>query len=236
MPPRRSTRSRASAEPANPLVKQEHVAPKRKRSQVVENVADSSIEEQEEVSKPPSRTRRSSSARASIGPTLKGKRVSSRSGSALRQIQESDEDVDPEASVRPRKRSRPSTDLEDLQEVEEVEEVEDVKPAMRLKGKPASKTTGPKQGRGAKPEVIELLSSDDEIVEVKPPVRKAPSRRSSAAPKPPSTNSRSKRTAKVASRAVKVEESLEEELLEPPAEDADDDLYMEAPSPSKMRK
>ncbi|ETW86671.1 hypothetical protein HETIRDRAFT_58645 [Heterobasidion irregulare TC 32-1] len=62
MPPRRSTRSRASVEPVEPQIKRESVVSKRKRSQVIE-VEDTSLEEQEEV-KPAIRTRRASSAKS----------------------------------------------------------------------------------------------------------------------------------------------------------------------------
>ena len=232
MPPRRSTRSRASVEPVEPQIKRESVVPKRKRSQVIE-VEDTSLEEQEEV-KPAIRTRRASSAKASAAPTVKP-RAPSRSRKATRQVQESDEEPDPD-SPPPLKKSRPSTDLEDLQE--EDEEEEDVKPAVRSRARASSKAAAPKKGRGAKSTVYEVLSSGDEVVVEKPPVsngRKPPSRRSSAAPAASSTSSRGRRPTKSASRSVKVE-PIEEATIPSPAEGSDDDLYINPPSPSKSQR
>ncbi|KAI0652571.1 RecF/RecN/SMC protein [Trametes meyenii] len=103
MPPRRSTRSRASVEPAAP-------APKRKRNEPERDV---DFDEQEAVkpTKPVSRTRRSVSAQ----PPPKG-RTSTRSRKSLEEVQEEEED---EETTPPSKRSRPSLETEVAEHVAE---------------------------------------------------------------------------------------------------------------------
>ncbi len=127
MPPRRSTRStsRLSVEPENkPPPQRSASAPKRKRT----SGDNTDNEEQENQVKPPSRTtRRSSSSKPP--PPATTSRTSSRSKSALRQVQGSDDDDDDDdrEPSHPAKKSRPSRELEDLREEDE----EDVKPVVK---------------------------------------------------------------------------------------------------------
>ena len=90
----------------------ESLPAKRKRSVT----ADPDVSEKENVGKPPSRTRRSSSVRANVEPTTNG-RVSTRSRNALPEVPESDDED--EDSPPPVKKSRPSLEPEDMNDDEE---------------------------------------------------------------------------------------------------------------------
>ncbi|KAF8079236.1 RecF/RecN/SMC N terminal domain-containing protein [Lyophyllum atratum] len=158
MPPRRSSRStRASVEPtAAP-----QLPAKRKRGQT----ADPEAEEQEEVAKPPSRARRSTSARSSVAPTAA--RTSSRSRGSLPEVPET-EDEEEEESAPPVKKARPSLDPE----VQEDSEFEEEKPKPRRPtssakmGKPTSAGRKPssstRSGRSAKVTAVPTTIEDDE--------------------------------------------------------------------------
>jgi len=136
MPPRRSSRStRASVEP-------EAVEPlpvKRKRGVA----AEPDYSEKENVGKPPSRARRSSSLRASVEPASNG-RVSTRSRGTLPEVPESG-DEDETDSPPPVKKARPSIDPEDPKDNEDREsDFDQPQPkhkgrrvASEKKGKPA---------------------------------------------------------------------------------------------------
>ncbi|OBZ78927.1 hypothetical protein A0H81_01339 [Grifola frondosa] len=100
MPPRRSTRTRASAEP--PSVEQP-ASSKRKRVDTQE----AGLVSRENL-KPTSRTRRAASTSA---PGAKS-RVSTRSRKSLEDVPESDEEEDGDKSPRPTKKSRSSLDTE----------------------------------------------------------------------------------------------------------------------------
>ncbi|KZT73247.1 hypothetical protein DAEQUDRAFT_703578 [Daedalea quercina L-15889] len=124
MPPRRSSRStRASVEPAAEV---KAPAPKRKRSEAPEA-------EQENI-KPPSRTRRSTSAVPSAASTSKPR--ATRLRTSLQGVPESDEEVVQEVA-RPNKKSRPSIEPD-----EDDDEVVEVKPkTKRVSSRKASAAT-----------------------------------------------------------------------------------------------
>ena len=118
MPPRRSSRPRASVEPATSTSK-------RKRNAPVEVEDD----EEEEV-KPVSRTRRATS----IQPASKGK-TSTRSKKALEEVQEAEE----EADRPPKKKSRSSLETEDEEEAPAgAPKTRSRKPPSRASAAPAS--------------------------------------------------------------------------------------------------
>ncbi len=137
MPPRRSSRSRASVEPAASTSK-------RKRNAPIVEVED---DEEEEV-KPASRTRRSTS----VQPASKGK-ASTRSKKALEEVQEAEEEQDPP----PKKKSRPSLETEDEEEEPvEAPKTKSRKPPSRASAAPASApTTRKTRGSSVKPEATE---------------------------------------------------------------------------------
>ncbi|KXN85768.1 Structural maintenance of chromosomes protein 4 [Leucoagaricus sp. SymC.cos] len=143
MPPRRSSRStRASVEPASV----ESLPAKRKRGSTVEPT----IEEKENVAKPPS-SKRSSSVRATA-PAAKGRTSRSKT---LPKVEESGgEEEEEEVEAPAKKKVRPSVEAEDeaVEAVEEEREKEDVKPQVR--------------GRRSKKTVVE--DADDEESEAAP--------------------------------------------------------------------
>ncbi|PIL31300.1 hypothetical protein GSI_05998 [Ganoderma sinense ZZ0214-1] len=136
MPPRRSSRSRASVDPAASTSK-------RKRNAPVEVEDD----DEEEV-KPVSRTRRSTSAQ----PASKG-RASTRSKKALEEVQEAEEEEDPP----PKKKSRPSLETEDEDEKPvEAPKARSGKPPSRGSAAPVSvPATRKTRASSVKPEAIE---------------------------------------------------------------------------------
>ena len=145
MPPRRSSRStRASVEP----IDVEPLPVKRKRSVT----ADPDISEKENVGKPASRARRSSSRRASVEPAASTNgRVSARSRGTLPEVPESG-DEDNTDSPPPGKKARPSLEPEDLKDEDEEEsDFEEPKPKRKgKKGAPTAKRGKPvANGRSA---------------------------------------------------------------------------------------
>ncbi|KAI0275213.1 RecF/RecN/SMC N terminal domain-containing protein [Gloeopeniophorella convolvens] len=176
MPPRRSTRStRSSAEPEIlPPAPKPASSSKRKRSS-----ADGPVSEEQE-NKPSSRTtRRSSSVRPS--PSVTGARTSSRAKTALRLVQDSDDEDHVEEPPRPAKKSRPSTELED---VYEEDEDEDIKPIPRPR-RAAAKPPTAKRGKGVR-DVIVVEDSEDDTegqITAKPSSRTRSSVNSTSAPK-----------------------------------------------------
>ncbi|KAG6907476.1 hypothetical protein DXG01_008812 [Tephrocybe rancida] len=195
MPPRRSSRStRASIEPseAPPL------PAKRKRGQTADPEA-----EREEAAKPPSRARRSTSARPTAAADTS--RTSERSRGSLQDVAETD-DEEETASAPPVKKARPS--IEPAKE-EEESEFEEEKPRARRtaslakRGKPLSTGRKPpsnstRSGRPSraapvpppaeeeeKEEVKEAMGSEEE--DVKPAIR---SRRSATKPSTKLSSSR----------------------------------------------
>ncbi|KAI0066534.1 hypothetical protein BV25DRAFT_1849078 [Artomyces pyxidatus] len=226
-PPRRSTRSsRGSVEPtttAKPVA-----ANKRKRTQPTDDI-DDSIEEQENARRPATRTTRRSSSVKPTAPAAVRTRTSTRSGSALREVQESDEEDDEiEALPPPPKKSRPSTDLEDVNE-----EDEDVKPKLKtiVRGKRASvrSTAAAKKGKPVKPEVIVIEDSDEDGAPeaiTQPPARRSTSRKSSV----PASSAPRGRSTRGTSKPVKNEPLSEEDSVEQMVDEADED---EEPQPVK---
>ncbi|KAK7035384.1 Structural maintenance of chromosomes protein 4 [Paramarasmius palmivorus] len=103
MPPRRSSRTRASVEPesvgSNPG--------KRKRAQ---SVSVDVVQEKENVEKPPSKARRSSSSRSSAGPSARSRASTRNRSAALDEVPETDDEN--EDSPPPAKKKRPSLEAE----------------------------------------------------------------------------------------------------------------------------
>ncbi|PPQ96365.1 hypothetical protein CVT26_004967 [Gymnopilus dilepis] len=152
MPPRRSSRAPSvSAEPA-PF---EPLPGKRKRG----STADPEVEEKENVAKPQSRTRRSSSVKSNAAPPSKA-RKSSRSKSSLPNVAESENEEQSDAP-RPLKKARPSNEHEVKEEPEEEEEV----------------VVRPKRGRRAASVTKSTRNVDMDVDEELPP--KPASRRAS---------------------------------------------------------
>ncbi|PSR72085.1 hypothetical protein PHLCEN_2v12066, partial [Hermanssonia centrifuga] len=144
MPPRRSTRSRASVEPPTTA------ASKRKRPSPDENEVPEDIKPTSRVSKP-------SSTRSSTAPSGKS-RASTRARKSLEDVQESEEEWDKEDSPPPVKKSRPSLSKADEEDEDEYEEV---KPS-RLRRAPPRKTpsAGGRKGKAVAPK----QESDDEVM------------------------------------------------------------------------
>lgn len=141
MPPRRSSRSRASVEPTP-------IAPptsKRKRGSPDENKAPLSTD---------STTTRGGRSAA------KGRAVSSRVSKALQDVRESDEEGDEEEQSRPVKKSRPSLEND---EPEEEPEEEEVKPARGRKA-PARRVTSTRRGKAP----VKVEDDSDEEVPIVP--------------------------------------------------------------------
>ncbi|KAG6830095.1 hypothetical protein H0H92_002268 [Tricholoma furcatifolium] len=167
MPPRRSSRStRASVEPSLPQT----LPVKRKRGQT----ADLEPEAQEEVVKPPSRARRSTSARPSVAQEKPS--ISTQSRGSLPGVAETDNEEDFD-STPPVKKARPSIEPKE----EEGSDFEEKPPARRTTStakrgklstsgrKPASNSTqSGRQTRAARPvdedlDDAEAAGSDDDI-------------------------------------------------------------------------
>lgn len=125
MPPRRSSRSRASVEP---VARTEIVVPKRKRGS---QVPDDTPEEKENRVKPPSRgTRRSSVVKTENLDAPAKARPSTRAKVSLPELPESDEDED----VPPAKKPRPSLGADQDSEDEEPQHTTDT--GRRKQGAP----------------------------------------------------------------------------------------------------
>ncbi|KAF8971821.1 RecF/RecN/SMC N terminal domain-containing protein [Flammula alnicola] len=135
MPPRRSSRAPSiTAEPAPA----DSLPAKRKRGQPVEP----DVEEKENVAKPASRTRRSTSVKPSAAPAPKARR-STRSKVSLPDVAES-ENEEQSDEPRPGKKARPSVETrvdEDLKVEEEEEEVVEAKPRRGKRAASAAKST-----------------------------------------------------------------------------------------------
>ncbi|KAL0952089.1 hypothetical protein HGRIS_008725 [Hohenbuehelia grisea] len=132
MPPRRSSRSRASVEPTSV----ETLPSKRKRASQVIDLEESHSEEKENVSNPPARTTR----RSSVQPSKPTKaaiaapraRVASRTRTSLPEVIETDEEVD---EAPPTKKARPSLDLEEDSEIEEIKPTRQTRGGAQRKGR-----------------------------------------------------------------------------------------------------
>lgn len=146
MPPRRSSRTRASVEPQPPSLP----SSKRKRTSPDEN--EDPIEPRS--SKPPSKS---------------GKNVASNRRTAARQsledVRESEAEYDEEDSPPPVKKSRPSLENED--EEDEEEELEETKKPSRVRRAPSRKASAATTKRGRKVAVKEEEEEAQAIVEVK---------------------------------------------------------------------
>jgi structural maintenance of chromosome 4 len=224
MPPRRSTRSstRLSTEPeSNP---QKAPSSKRKRS----SGDNTEIDGQEVHDKPPSRTTRHSSSKAT--PSVPASRAPTRLKSVPHKVQDSDgEDDDGEHSY-PTKRSRSSHVLED---VHEENDEEDTKPIIaprtrRANSKPVISSTN---GNTGKDQIVPAKDEPDEQVTAKPTSRThSPGKHSNSSR--PSTSRRGGRSSRSAAVSVKAEP-----LDEPTLDDVDDvdGGEIEVPATSQRR-
>jgi structural maintenance of chromosome 4 len=193
MPPRRSTRSsaRQSAEPeSNTPSHKQAPSSKRKRS----SSDNTDIQAQEDSSRPPSRTTRRPSSKAT--PSVPASRASSRQKSVSHQERDSDDEDGHEELSHPTKRSRPSYDLDD---VHEEDEEEDVKPAAgrrtrRAASRPATRSVDGKTGK----DQVALPEDEAEEPVTAKPISRAQSSR-------PSTSRRSGRTSRLEAVNIKVE-------------------------------
>ena len=229
MPPRRSTRSssRLSVEPENQPPPQRSAPPSKRKRSSVDNVDN---EEQENHVQPPSRTtRRSSSSKPP--PPATNPRASSRSKSALRQVQDSDDDDDDREPSHPAKKSRPSPELEDIHEEEE----EDVKPIIRPRSRRAAAVSAASlsNGKSSKDQIAPDTDDEDGTEEQKPvkPTARPRSSGNSGSMKPP-TSRRGGRSSRSTVVSVKAEPPDE-----PSLENIDDDggEEDEIPAASKRR-
>ena len=229
MPPRRSTRSssRLSVEPENQPPPQRSAPPSKRKRSSGDNLDN---DEHEDQVKPPSRTTRRSSSSKSL-PLATTSRASSRSKSALRQVQDSDDDDDDQEPSHPAKKSRPSPELEDVHEEDE----EDVKPIIkpRTRGAAATSAASLPNGRSSKGKITSDTDDEDaaeERVPVKPASRSRSSRNNDSV-KPP-TARRGGRPSR--STVVSVKAELPDEL---PLGNIDDDGGEddEIPTASKRR-
>lgn len=174
MPPRRSTRSssRLSVEPENQPPPQRSAPPSKRKRSSGDNLDN---DEHEDPVKPPSRTtRRPSSSKPPLPATTS--RASSRSKSALRQVQDSDDSDDDQELSHPAKKSRPSPELEDVHEEDE----EDVKPNIRPRTRGAGATSAASlpNGRSSKGKITSD-TDDEDATEERVPVKSASRTRSS---------------------------------------------------------
>jgi len=223
MPPRRSTRSstRLSTEPdSNPQAKKQDPSSKRKRS----TVDNTDIAGQEDHAKPPSRTARRSSTKATA--PVSASRASSRLRSAPRDSDGEDEDGEP---LRRTKRPRPSHELED---VREENEEEDTKPAIasrirRAGSRPVASSTN---GTIGLDQVVPAEDEPDEQVTAKPTSRTHSPRKYTNSSKP--STSRRDRLSRSAAVTVKAEPPDE-----PALENIDDvdDREVEVPATSQRK-
>jgi structural maintenance of chromosome 4 len=219
MPPRRSTRSsaRLSTEPdSNTQAPKQASSSKRKRS----TVDNTDIDGQEDHGRPPSRTARPSSTKATA--SVPASRASSRLKSAPRDLDSEDEDGEPSRQI---KRSRPSDELED---VREENEEEDIKPTIASRSRragsrsvafPTNRTIGQDQ------------AEPDEKVTTKPTSRTHPPPKYTNSPKP-STSRRGGRSSRLAAVTVKAEPPDEPSLE---STDNVDDGKMEVPATSQRK-
>ncbi|KAF9487486.1 RecF/RecN/SMC protein [Pleurotus eryngii] len=179
MPPRRSSRSRASVEP---VTRTEIAVPKRKRGS---QVPDDTPEEKENRVKPPSRgTRRSSVVKTENLDAPAKARPSTRAKVSLPELPESDEDED----VPPAKKPRPSLGADQDGEDEEPQHATDTR--RRKQGAPAKRTsTRSKQSRRSSPgeelSAPVVLSDDNEDEDESKP------RKGASKSKPPRRQARS---------------------------------------------
>jgi len=201
MPPRRSTRTsaRPSAEPeSNPPPHKSALSSKRKRS----SGDNTDIQAQEDNSRPPSRTTRRTSSKAT--PSVPASRASSRQKSVSCKERDSSDDEDGHEELsHPMKRSRPSYDLDDVHEDEE----EDIKPIVGPRTRRAtSRPVAPSaNGKTAKEQVALAEDEAEEPVTAKPTSRTHSSR--------PSTSRRGGRRSQ--SEAVNIKaEPIDEPTLE----------------------
>ena len=220
MPPRRSTRSstRLSTEPESNL--QQAPSSKRKRSSG-DNTA---IEGQEDHDKPPSRTTRRSSSKAT--PSVPAPRPPSRLKSVTHKARDSDGEDDDEEHSHPTKRSRPSHVLED---VHEDNEEEDTKPIIA----PLTRRANSKlvtNGNTGKDQVVPAKDESDEHITAKPTSRtRSPGKHSNSSK--PSTSRRGVRSSRSTAVSVKAEP-----LDEPTLEDIDvNGEEIEVPATSQRR-
>jgi len=197
MPPRRSTRSstRLSAEPDSiPQAQKQAPSSKRKRS----TVDNTDIDGQEDHGKPPSRTTRRSSTKATA--PIPASRASSRLKSVPRNPDDEDEDGEPSRRT---KRSRPSHELED---VCEQNEEEDTKPTIasrtwRAGSMPVASSTS---GTFGQDQVVPAEDVPDEQVTARPTSRTHYPKNDTNSPKP-STSRRGGRLSRSAAVTVKAE-------------------------------
>ncbi|KIK68539.1 hypothetical protein GYMLUDRAFT_189741 [Collybiopsis luxurians FD-317 M1] len=167
MPPRRSSRSRASAEPT-PV---EPIPMKRKRGQPPVVVVDD-VQEKENLQKPPSKSRRSSSDRLTGSTSTRSRNSTRREPTepTVEEVPDTDQEEEEEENEPPKKRTRPS-----LEKVEESEEsgADEEKPERRAtqarpkqtakRGRSTRVASGARSARSQKPVPI---SSDEEDGEV----------------------------------------------------------------------
>ncbi|KAJ3746755.1 RecF/RecN/SMC N terminal domain-containing protein [Lentinula detonsa] len=164
MPPRRSTRSRASVEP----VPVEPPSIKRKRSQLP--VTD--LEEKENQQKLASSSRRSSSARLSNAASTRS-RPSTRRRPAEPTVKEeqasdTDSEEDGDQVHPPKKKKRPSIDRDEEEEDRaEDDEMPELKPRQTVKrGRPPRASAQPRSNRSQKP--VAISSDEDEEASMRP--------------------------------------------------------------------
>ncbi|KAH9932103.1 RecF/RecN/SMC protein [Epithele typhae] len=224
MPPRRSSRSRASVEPVA-------AAPKRKRNEPAV------VESDEEDAKPIARTRRSSSTQ----PAAKT-RTSTRSRKSLEEVQEDEEDEE-ESQPPARKKSRPSLETED----EEADPKEVPNTRTRETGSPWKEVNLDYRIDDSENEAPYELNEDGEIRQLPPPKRASSTRVKKekevyviddSEDEVPS-KSKAKPKVKRAMTPVKEEvaqedeEELEDVKPEPANEDGEDDQDAPAAAPTK---
>lgn len=221
MPPRRSTRSstRPSTEPdSNTQAQKQAPSSKRKRS----TVDNTDIDGQEDHGKPPSRTARRLSTKATA--LVPASRASSRLKSAPPGLDGEDECGEPSRRT---KRSRPSHELED---VREDNEEEDIKPTIasrtrRTGSRPVASSTNGTIGHD---KVVPTEDEHDEQVTAKPTSRTLSPPKYTNSSKP-STSRRGGRLSKSAAVTVKAEPPDE------PALENVDDGEIEVPATSKRK-
>ena len=166
MPPRRSTRS-ASVQPAPPPPDPKPPSSKRKRGQTAEIVE--VVIEQENV-KPPSRSRRSTSAAPAT------KRATSSRKKNLEEVPEGDEEEEELEDLPPVKKPRPSVGSADEQEEEEEEELPKSK---GTKGRKAPAKGGSSGRVSSRRSSVKKVDSDNEEYEEVKPAKPAPRNRTS---------------------------------------------------------
>jgi structural maintenance of chromosome 4 len=225
MPPRRSTRAstRLSTEPdTNPQAQKQAPSSKRKRS----TVDNTDIDGQEDHGRPPSRTARRSSTKATA--SVPASRASSRLKSAPLDPDGEDEDGEPSRRM---KKSRPSDELGDVRE--EHEEEEDTKPTIasrirRVSSRPAASSTN---GTIGQDQVVPTEDESDEQVTAKPTSRTHSPPKHTKSLKP-STSRRGGRLSRSAAVTVKAEPPDE-----PTLENIDDvdDGEIEVPATSQRK-